>query len=63
MLKQLVNEATSARHSALQKGAQSHGHPLWASAAVCESWLHELVGGTEDSVFRVEAIIDRLEHR
>ena len=61
VLKRLVNEATSARHRALQKGANSHGHPEWAAAAVCESWLHELVGGTTDSIARVEALIDRLE--
>jgi|TARA_B100001971_G_scaffold208844_1_gene231377 hypothetical protein len=62
-LKQLVYEATEARHKALQTGANSHGHSEWAAAAVCESWLHELVGGTEDSIARVEAAIDRLERR
>lgn len=62
-LKRLVNEATTARHRAMQKGANSHGHPEWAAAAVCESWLHELLGGTAESIDRVDAIVDKLEHR
>ena len=62
-LKQLVNEATEARHRALQHGANSYGHPEWAATATCESWLHELVGGNEESIARVEAIVSRLERR
>jgi len=62
-LKQLVNEATAARHRALQRGANSYGHPEWAAAAAYESWLHELIGGTTDSIARVEALIDKLERR
>ena len=62
-LKQLVNEATAARHRALQSGASSHGHPDWVAAAACERWLHELFGGTADSIARVESLIDRLERR
>ena len=62
-LKRLVNEATTLRHQALQNGANSHGHPEWAAAAVCESWLHELVGGTAESIDRVESLIDKLENR
>ena len=62
-IKKLVNEATDARHVAIQRGAASHGHPEWAAAAACESWLHELVGGTEESIARVEIIIDRLMRR
>ncbi len=61
--KQLVNDAAAARHRALQSGANTHGHPEWATAAACESWLHELAGGTEESISRVETIIDRLERR
>lgn len=62
-LKRLVNEATAARQSALQSGANSHGHPEWAAAAVCESWLHELLGGSAESIARVEMLIDKLERR
>jgi len=47
----------------VQKGATSYGHKEWAAAAVCESWVHELATGTEDSIFRIEAIIARLERR
>ncbi|MDX9766812.1 MAG: hypothetical protein RBT51_05695 [Ectothiorhodospiraceae bacterium] len=62
-LKRLVNEATAARQRALKNGANSHGHPEWAAAAVCESWLHELLGGSAESISRVEAFIDKLERR
>ncbi len=62
-LKRLVNEATAARQRALQNGANSHGHPEWAAAAVCESWLHELLGGSAESIARVENLIDKLERR
>lgn len=62
-LKQLVNEATAARHRALQSGANSYGHSVWAAAAACESWLHELVGGCADGIARVECLIDKLEQR
>jgi hypothetical protein len=62
-LKILVNEATDARHLALQLGANSHGHPQWAAAAACESWLHELVSGTPESIIRIEEIIAHLSNR
>lgn len=62
-LKQLVNEATEARHRALQKGANSHGHPEWAATATCESWLRDWIGGTADSIARVEVLIGGLERR
>ena len=58
MLKTLLKQAT-----ALRQGARSHGHPEWSAAAACESWLHELLAGTPDSVARVENIIERLERR
>ena len=63
VLKQLVNEATAARHRAMQSGANSYGHSDWAAAAACESWLHELVGGTADGIARVEGLIDKLARR
>ena len=59
-LKILMNEATAARQRALQAGANSHGDPQWAAAAACESWLHELFGGTTAGIERVEVIIDEL---
>ena len=59
-LEELMNEATAARHEALQAGASSHSDPQWAAAAACESWLHELVGGNPAGVARVAAIIDEL---
>lgn len=62
-LKLLVNEATAARQRALKNGANSYGHPEWAAAAVCESWLHELLGGSGESIARVETLIDKLERR
>ncbi|MCF8143895.1 MAG: hypothetical protein K9N21_08260 [Deltaproteobacteria bacterium] len=62
-LKRLLNEATTSRHRALQIGANSHGHSEWAAAAVCESWLHELLGGSAESISRVETLIDKLERR
>lgn len=62
-LKHLVNEATAARQRAVQNGANSHGHPEWAAAAVCESWLHELLGGSVENIARVENLIDKLERR
>jgi len=62
-LKRLVNEATAARQRALQNSANSHGHPEWAAAAVCESWLHELLVGSAESIARVEILIDKIERR
>ena len=62
-LKALVNEATAARHHALQSGANSYGNPKWVSAAACESWLHELVGGTPESIDHVERLIAELMNR
>ena len=62
-LKQLASQALQERHRAMESGATSSGHPKWAAAAVCESWLLELISGTDESIARVEAIIDRLEKR
>lgn len=63
MLKALVIQATALRQEALRQGARSHDHPEWAAAAACESWLHELLLGNNESIFRVENIIRRLEQR
>jgi hypothetical protein len=62
-LKKLMNEATYARQQALQSGANSHTHARWAAAAACESWLHELLGGTPDGIARVEQLIEELASR
>jgi hypothetical protein len=59
----LLKEATNSRHHALQIGANSMGHPQWAAAAVCESWLLELVKGTPESIAKVENIIVELSNR
>lgn len=59
-LKRLTMKATHARHDALSAGARSYRHPEWAAAAACETWLHELVMGTPDSIARVESLIDDL---
>jgi len=61
-LRILVNEATDARHLAIQIGATSYKDPQWAAAASCESWLHELVGGTPEGIIRVERIISQLSN-
>ena len=63
VLNHLLKDAAYQRKKALLEGANSYKHPIWASKAVCESWLQELVFGTDDSISRVEEIIDRLQHR
>jgi hypothetical protein len=62
-LNSLVKDATAARHHALQSGGSSYGHPKWAAAAACESWLHELVGGTPESIESVEQLVLELMNR
>jgi hypothetical protein len=62
-LKALVKEATNARHYAMQSGANSYGHPKWAAAAACESWLHELISGTPESLNHVEQLVIELMNR
>ncbi len=59
-LKRLMNEATSKRQAALRSGARSYGHTNWATAAACESWLHELVLGDSKSIARLEAVISEM---
>ena len=59
----LVNEATNARHLALQRGATSYKDPQWAAAAACESWLQELIGGTSKGIARVDQLIKELSDR
>lgn len=59
----LANKAKSARHQALRQGANSYGHPQWAAAASCESWLHELIRGDPEGIRRVEELIQLLSNR
>lgn len=64
LLKQLLIETTETRQRALQDGANSYGDPAWAAAAACETWLHELVVfGTDETLPKVEALIDELSKR
>jgi hypothetical protein len=63
MLKALVNQATGLRQEAVRQGAKSYNHHMWAATASCESWLHELLLGSKESISRVEIIIRRLEQR
>ena len=53
----LLHEAADARRLALQTGANSYSHPGWAAAAVCESWLLELLKGTPESIESIESIL------
>ncbi len=62
-LKILLNEATAARHLSLHLGANSHGHPQWAAAAACESWLHELLSGTPESIMKIERLVAKLSNK
>ena len=59
----LVNQATNERNAALQSGANSYSNPSWAAAATIESWLHELIGGKEHEIIKVENIINELHSR
>ncbi len=59
----LVNQATRQRHVALQSGANSYSNPAWAAAATVESWLHELMGGDQQGIQNVEALIHELRDR
>jgi len=51
----LQYQAQIRRHAALQQGATSYGHPNWAAAAVCETWVTILIqhqsGTIDDSTF------------
>ena len=62
-IKRLLKDTTAARHKAVENGAASHDHPEWAAAAVCESWLMELLTGSPESIARIEAIVARLQSR
>lgn len=62
-LKKLMVEASDRRKQALADGADGYGDRRWASAAVCETWLHELALGTEDEIEVVERLVDDLRRR
>lgn len=59
-LLKLINWATNKRQSALSSGASSYSNGDWAAAAACESWVQELMGGSQDSIQRVETLISKL---
>ncbi len=59
----LMNKATNNRHMALQTGANSFSNPNWAASATVESWPHELLGGSEAEIERIEIIARELETR
>jgi hypothetical protein len=54
----LVNIYTGLRNEARQYGARNHGHPSWASAAACESWLHSIMMGDENVAIVEEKVFD-----
>ncbi len=64
-LLELLNEATAMRQEALRQGATSYRHPMWASAAASESWLHVLMqhksGAIDDATLsRTNSIVEGL---
>jgi hypothetical protein len=63
MLKALANHATGLRQESIRQGARYYSSPEWAAPAACESWLHELLLGNNESISRIEKIIKRLEQR
>lgn len=62
-LVRILNEVSSARNAALSNGAKSYSHPEWAAAAVCESWLYEILSGTPEGLATVSEKIQFLENR
>jgi hypothetical protein len=62
-LRGLVNQATASRHRALSGGANGYGHPAWASASACESWLQSLALDSDIDVAAVEIVVGRLMNR
>lgn len=59
----LVNEYTSLRQEAVNNGANSYGHFIWASATACESWLHGLLINDKNDLERVENSVKKLIER
>lgn len=63
-LTQLMNEATAERQQALREGARNHGHPKWAAAAACESWIQALHPATKgENPARIGQLINELINR
>ncbi len=59
-----MNEFTSRRQKAVSDGAMSYGHADWAVAAVCETWLNEvLMGDSTDDYVSVLSIVADMESR
>ncbi len=59
----LLNKATAERQRWLRSGARSYGHPGWAAAAACETWLHVLRSGDSEAAARIQPLIDELSSR
>ncbi|MFT4789926.1 MAG: hypothetical protein ACJAUL_003644 [Paraglaciecola sp.] len=59
----LTNHASKQRHLALQGSVSSFNNSAWTAAATVENWLHELMGGDEQGIQSVEAIIEQLRAR
>lgn len=62
-LEELFKKAGVERQRALMMGATSYADPFWAAAAVQESWIHEFLNGTPESIRETERVIARLENR
>jgi 23S rRNA maturation mini-RNase III len=62
-LRELMNEATAARQEAMRRGAHSYGHPSWAAAAACESWIQALAMEDPEDLPGVESLIAELASR
>ncbi|MEO1860672.1 MAG: hypothetical protein ABGZ19_12300 [Verrucomicrobiales bacterium] len=56
-LKRLLTIAGQQRQAAVAKGANSFGHPEWAAAAACESWLFSLIMDTPEELDIVEMYV------
>ena len=48
---------------AMRRGAHSYGHPSWAAAAACESWIQALAMEDPEDLPGVESLIAELASR
>ena len=63
LLLKLLNQKTYLRQTALRSGSASYSNPEWASAAVCESWLQELLMGDSEDIAMIELILKQITER
>lgn len=59
----LLNEYTARRKYFFSIGARSYGHPEWAAAAACETYLQSIIEGNQDNLSRVYALVQQLINR